>query len=645
MNALFLLIFAALPTLEVPAGETRTIDAPAEFASVEVNGELIVKADVTSHGNVNVRPTGKLSIQNAHLHFIVEDSSTFIGGETEASRSDIGLWIEGRCEITGEEVTQFVEFFPSTEDLTESYGVKRFTCSETNQVRTKWRPGDHYRIISPDGSATAGPWEATGFQVGERKILPRVVNLTRSAGVSSEPGNHKAHVIVLHNGVLNARYAEFKNLGPRSIKGRYPIHLHRATCNCADGKGASSIVGCSVYSTDDPSNRGIAIHDTHGHLVQGNTFYNIQGHAVFFEQPTGNEVDNQILDNITINVSGGQRTLMSSGKLALLDGVEIVPNDEELIYPWTAHYWVRPGNVIRNNLAVGGTALGMVVMPGKGGSVCEIEGQQVWGVGTWGLQNVGPTTWRNPVAINCAVAGYGSVAKWIDRGDGKPFSDAGTQLINPVLLLNGSRPKDDKERSYRSQVFLNLSPDTTITTGKLLGDVGTAVHYASNLKAEGTIFNTNTLASMTYYESSVLISSGEVTTKFLTDRPYPMSKAIHGQLHLVTTLNGVGIDKTFVSRAIAAQAGIAPLNNVTVTYSNGVKEIVGVEIPSVTPAKVVLPNGVKFVRLWQKGDPVPTTYPLNAMNAVLIPGTYQGVGWTAEKFSDPPAWSGEVVVK
>jgi hypothetical protein len=645
MTLLPLLLFAVLPTLEVPAGETRTIDARAEYASIEVNGELTLKADVTSHGNVNVRPTGKLSIQNAHLHFIVEDSSTFIGGESEASRSDIGLWIEGRCEITGDEVTQFVEFFPSTEDLTESYGVKRFTCSETNQVRTGWHPGDHYRIISPDGSATAGPWEATGFQVGERKILPRVVNLTRTAGVSSGTGNHKAHVIVLHNGVLNAKYAEFKNLGPKGIKGRYPIHLHRATCNCDDGRGSSSIVNCSVYSTDDPSNRGIAIHDTHGHLVQGNVFYNVQGHAVFFEQPTGNEVDNQILDNITINVSGGQRTLMSSGKLALLDGVEIVPNDEELIYPWTAHYWVRPGNVIRNNLAVGGTALGMVVMPGKGGSVCEIEGQQVWGVGTWGLQNVGKTTWRNPVAINCAVAGYGSVAKWIDRGDGKPHSDAGTQLFNPVLLLNGTRPKDDKERSYRSQIFANQSPDVTVTNGTLAGDVGLAVHYSSMVRTDNAKFNTNTLASMTYYESSVLISSGEVVTKFLTDRPYPMSKAIHGQLYLVTTLNGVGVDKTFVSKAIAAQAGIAPINNVILTFANGQKEIVGVEIPSVAPAKATFPAGIKYVRLWQRGDPVPTTYPLNAMNAMLIPGTYQGVGWTAEKFSDPPAWSGEVVVK
>lgn len=653
----------AVPTaaddVTIPAGLTieAAPEAPLSYKSCELLGALISKGNATLAGNFNVRPSGDLWV-GAELHFNVENDRTFIGGESDASRADIGLWIEGRCTIEGEYKTPWVELLiggpmPSTGN---TYGVTRSSCVKLASEPVNWKPTDQYLCISPDGSVLPckyGEWNGVALSFRDKTILPRVVNLTRTAGVSSSPGNYKAHVIVMHNGHLVAKNAYFKDLGPAGIKGRYPIHLHRATCTCPDGRGASSITDCSIYSTDpnSPSNRGIAIHDTFGHLVQGNTFVNVLGHAIFFEQPSGKEWDNQVIGNTTINVRGGQRTLDLGSGPKLQDGVEVVSNDEEKIYPWTSHIWGRPGNTFRDNVCVGGggSALGMVVMPGKGGTETTIEGQQCWGVGDWGIQNAGPATWKNPVVVGAGVAGYASIARWIDRGDGKPVSDAGTKLADPVLLLSGGKTTD-KNVSYKAQIFANSSPDLSVDGGSIAGEVASAVHYISNLKINNAVIKAKRLCSLTYGESNVVISGGEIEMVEISDRFYPMSKAVHGSLRLITTLNGKGVDKTVVGKAIAAQAGLPLLSDFSVTYSNGVKEVVAVEVPNQAVGSVILP--VKAVRLWQKGQPVPTTWPLAVSTfGGLFPGTYQAVGWKSTTVTGadgkllPPDWMGEFTVK
>jgi hypothetical protein len=81
-----------------------------------------------------------------------------------------------------------------------------------------------------------------------------------------------------------------------------------------------------------------------------------------------------------------------------------------------------------------------------------------------------------------------------------------------------------------------------------------------------------------------------------------------------------------------------------------VKEVVAVEVPTQQLGTVKLP--VRMVRLWQKGQPVPTTWPMVVSSfGGLFPGTYQAVGWKSTTVTGadgkmlPPDWMGEFMMK
>jgi hypothetical protein len=524
----------SLNRLTLPAGQSLTINSVEEFDSIDVYGSLTLLANITLHGNFNVMPGGSLDVQDAFIKFIVDDDTKFIGGDSVESRNDTGLWIEGKCQITGMEKTPWVNMFPDGAIAGDNYGIVRQVCTNLGSPPKGWLENDSYVCISPDGTVAPckyGEWKGMSFRYRGVIIVPRVVNLTRTAGVHGGDVGHKPHIMALHHGQLTMYGAEVVNCGPAVKLGRYPIHLHHT-------HHASVIDGSSIYSTSGKSNRGIAIHDTPNNVIRNNVLCDVLGHAVFMEDPKGNEVGNQVIGNTTINVGGDAK------------GLEVVPTPEDAIYKATAHYWVRPGNTVRGNVACGGTAVGFVNMPGKGGTEATSEDCQAWGVGRYGFQSGTPIELKNSIAVNCDVAGYASTEKW-------GLTDEGSVISDPVFLLNGEKPDAPfitaTDKAYISQVYLNTSRKLTIKRGILAGKKGIHTHYLSNVETFDTEINVDVGFTPTYYESPITINGGSLTTKALADAPYaPRAGNKFGPIRLKgVNWNGKVVDKTYVSKSLA----------------------------------------------------------------------------------------------
>jgi len=112
--------------------------------------------------------------------------------------------------------------------------------------------------------------------------------------------------------------------------GRYPIHWHLM----GDVAGKSYVRGCAIHRT---FNRAVTIHNTHHLLVEHNVIFDIMGGAFFIED--GIETGNVLQYNLAVFVKQSTSLL----------------NDD--VTP--AAYWVtNPNNVIRHNVAAGGTHFG-----------------------------------------------------------------------------------------------------------------------------------------------------------------------------------------------------------------------------------------------------------------------------------------------
>uniref|UniRef100_A0A3Q2YMV4 PKHD1 like 1, tandem duplicate 1 n=1 Tax=Hippocampus comes TaxID=109280 RepID=A0A3Q2YMV4_HIPCM len=125
-------------------------------------------------------------------------------------------------------------------------------------------------------------------------------------------------------------YVEIYHAGQAFRLGRYPIHWHLM----GNLEYKSYIRGCSIHKT---FNRAVTIHNTHRLLVEHNVIFNIMGGAFFIED--GIETENILQYNLAVFVRQSSSLL----------------NDD--ITP--AAYWVtNPNNIIRHNVAAGGTHFG-----------------------------------------------------------------------------------------------------------------------------------------------------------------------------------------------------------------------------------------------------------------------------------------------
>ncbi|XP_054461971.1 PKHD1 like 1, tandem duplicate 1 [Anoplopoma fimbria] len=125
-------------------------------------------------------------------------------------------------------------------------------------------------------------------------------------------------------------YVEVYNAGQAFRLGRYPIHWHLM----GDVDHKSYVRGCGIHRT---FNRAVTIHNTHNLVVEHNVIYDIMGGAFFIED--GIETGNILQYNLAVFVKQSTSLL----------------NDD--VTP--AAYWVtNPNNIIRHNVAAGGTHFG-----------------------------------------------------------------------------------------------------------------------------------------------------------------------------------------------------------------------------------------------------------------------------------------------
>ncbi len=135
--------------------------------------------------------------------------------------------------------------------------------------------------------------------LGDGEYRAEVANLTRNVVVeSADPAGVRGHTMYHKHSAGSLGYAEFRHLGKKNLLGKYAIHFHL----CRDTMRGSSVVGCSVWDSD---NRWVTVHGTDYLVVRDNVGYKSVGHGYFLED--GTETYNVIDRNLAVGVVKGKR--------------------------------------------------------------------------------------------------------------------------------------------------------------------------------------------------------------------------------------------------------------------------------------------------------------------------------------------------
>lgn len=188
----------------------------------------------------------------------------------------------------------------------------------------------------PNGSAEIKDGEKLVRVQGEVGLLTQNVTIASNL-VKAGDTNHRSHTFYLKDASGSLSYAEFRDLGTRGKLGRYPVHLHLM--------GASAknfpVTGLSVWNQYEPGNKFMVLHMATGAVVRDNVGYNAQGRGFYME--TADETGNIMENNLGVNVYGPEE---------IPNTIPVVAAVQQLTRPGI--FWVRAGNTIRNNVAVGG---------------------------------------------------------------------------------------------------------------------------------------------------------------------------------------------------------------------------------------------------------------------------------------------------
>ncbi|HEX5747431.1 MAG TPA: right-handed parallel beta-helix repeat-containing protein [Archangium sp.] len=177
-----------------------------------------------------------------------------------------------------------------------------------------------------------------------------VANLSRNIRI--EPDGSEAeldaaafggHVMAMRSAFAYLDGIELVRMGQMGKMGRYPFHWHMA--------GAVPGQFIRNSSIRNSYQRCVTVHGTHEALVQNNVCFNHFGHGFFLED--GNEVDNQLIDNLTLlskRVPVEKALLASEYMSAGVDLTRFSP---------PGAFWIsNPRNIVRGNVASGSEGTG-----------------------------------------------------------------------------------------------------------------------------------------------------------------------------------------------------------------------------------------------------------------------------------------------
>lgn len=385
----------------VPAGQTWEF-ASNQNVSIDVGGNVVV------HGVLRMRPSSADIVHQ--LRFVGINERDYVGGGMQVLESDVGLWVmhSGQLDVEGHRRSGWTSVAGSA-----NRGSTQLTV---NPAPTGWRIGDEISI-----APTAPPDAERHYeQFDERRIVAingatitvdraltydhpqvngswtaEVMNLTRNVRISGMGANvpdpirngGRAHIMIHSTKPQHIRYAELRNLGPRTsdtgseldtdgVTGRYALHFHHN----GDGSRGSRVEGVVVR---EAGNHGLVPHASNGITMFDNVVYDGWQEGVWWDPPgTGvegynfndlsNDSDDVMLDHILVAIVRADPDFrgyvvsgfhLSTGRDVTVRNsvaVGIQGNDNASGFHWPAtanrhpnNVWNFSGNVSHNNRADG----------------------------------------------------------------------------------------------------------------------------------------------------------------------------------------------------------------------------------------------------------------------------------------------------
>jgi len=243
-----------------------------------------------------VAPSGKLIIGTEKIP--IEKKKTVEINFVKNQAGEIGIFVFGQLTIHGNDLgPTFTELtrdaVPGQETFAVAPLVKKWERESTILITSPGTTKDfekcleENKILRIDGPFIhlKKPLECfhQGYNGDDELVSSHVVVLDRNVVLRSEDLKNRGSVNFFHGSSGYIKFAEFRDLGPKNILGRYPIHFH----HMQDTSRGIEVVGNSIINSD---NRWVTIHDSNGILVKNNVGYKSVGHGFFLED--GNEFDN-----------------------------------------------------------------------------------------------------------------------------------------------------------------------------------------------------------------------------------------------------------------------------------------------------------------------------------------------------------------
>ncbi|MFC5599162.1 G8 domain-containing protein [Deinococcus cellulosilyticus] len=176
------------------------------------------------------------------------------------------------------------------------------------------------------GTTASGVQEQAEVGLLSHNVVVRSDEAILDTGTVAGSKQIGGHLMAMSGSTVHINGVEFRDMGQRSVFGRYPIHFHQL----AAGGAGSYVKNSSIWRT---YNRCVVIHGTHKLLIENNVMYNATGHCVYFEE--GSETGNTVKNNLVAYVK------------ALKDTARLIPTDDR-----PSAYWVtRPSNTLTGNSA------------------------------------------------------------------------------------------------------------------------------------------------------------------------------------------------------------------------------------------------------------------------------------------------------
>lgn len=307
--------------------------------------------DVVGFGNkfLGARNGGLISLHGGEVESHLELEETASKGAKEVIvQGTTSGWSVGDDIIICPTGRKFSGKAPVGWRQIERREITKISSAGSNQTRIQFNKGLSHEHL--------GRSFTTEDKVAPRKtwryeVRGRVGNLKRRIRiVGDNPGSKGfgGHIMIMGKingneraGIARIKNVHLKDMGQKSIVGRYPMHWHMLA---SDGEG-QYLDNCSI---ENSFNRAVTVHGTHGTTVANNFAYRHLGHGIFLED--GGEEDNSFVNNLVVDTKkpkNGEEILSSDN----------APNSSINAFP--SAFWIaNPKNTFDDNIVSGTEGVG-----------------------------------------------------------------------------------------------------------------------------------------------------------------------------------------------------------------------------------------------------------------------------------------------